>query len=259
MCFSEWLAYQLRALGTRGGHIAIFCHWTTHWFHWDWLGFRWNGSFHTGGEGHRGRMEVCVCLWVEAEYEWDDVFTTKRGCERKNWPSTELWFHFGDIESLDRTSEATKEQFSVPITAHSSRCDCCVAVISLVGGRRAAAESLHKNSLPVALAWEAAYDCLCLHWRLQYLCSLLSTCECVFTCVFLTCSPAPHQAVSLRLRMPSPSHFSLTNSSRETKRKNWLSLHCRAANHVFVIIYWVCCRRCLGLSETFICSVATPM
>lgn len=101
----------------------------------------------TGGGG----VKMCVFVLRE-EYKWNNVFTTERGCERKNWPSTELWFHFGDIESLDQTSEATKEQFSVPITAHSSWCDCCVAVISLVGGRRAAAESLHKTSLPVALA-----------------------------------------------------------------------------------------------------------
>lgn len=66
--------------------------------------------------------------------------------------STELWFHFGYIESLDQAWEATTEQFSVPITAHSSSSDCHVTVILLVGGRRASAEGLHKNSLPVAPA-----------------------------------------------------------------------------------------------------------
>lgn len=60
MCF--------RVMGMREGHIAIFRHRTTHWSHWDWLGFRWNGSFHTGGEGRRGENEdVCVyvCVWVQ--------------------------------------------------------------------------------------------------------------------------------------------------------------------------------------------------
>ncbi len=155
---SGWLISS-GAVGMREGHIAIFCHWATLCSHWYWLGFRWNGSFHTRGGRVRGAGgDVC-----EGEYKWDNVFTTKRGCERKNWPSAELWFHFGDIESPDQTSEATKEQFSVPITAHSSWCDCCVAVISLVGSRRAAAESLHKNSLPVALACETVcvWVCVC--------------------------------------------------------------------------------------------------
>lgn len=57
--------------------------------------------------------------------------------------------------------EATEEQFSVPITAHSSWSDCCVAVILLVGGRRA--ESLHKDCLPVAAAWGTVFVCMCLN------------------------------------------------------------------------------------------------
>lgn len=64
---SGWLI-SFRAVGMREGHIAIFRHWTAHWSHWDWLGFRWNGSFHTGEEGRRGEDEdvcVCVCVWVQ--------------------------------------------------------------------------------------------------------------------------------------------------------------------------------------------------
>lgn len=147
------------------GERSVFCQWATHWSHWNWLGFRCNGSFHRRGGG-QGAWEVCVCVCqrgrMERWYKWDSVFTTQRGCEKKNWLSTWLWFHFGDIESLDPTSEATKEQFSVPITAHSSWCDCCVAVISLVGGRRSAAGSLHKNSLPVAQAWRLVLPLLVL-------------------------------------------------------------------------------------------------
>lgn len=63
----------------------------------------------------------------------------------------ELWFHFGYTESLNQTWEATMEQFSVPITPHSSSSDCHVTVILLVGGK-CAAEGLHKNFLPIALA-----------------------------------------------------------------------------------------------------------
>lgn len=227
----------------REGHIAIFRYWTTHWSYWDWLGFSWNGSFHAGGEGRRGRMETCesVCeclcvLWFEGEYKWDNVFTTERGCERKNWPSTELWFHFGDIESLDQTSEATKEQFSVPITAHSSWRDCCVAFISPVGGGRAAAESLHKNSSPVAPGpRETACTCVCLCERLEYLWVLSHQHLCAFVCfvhswhVHLAfagqVSLNPRKAVTSPLQFHKQFH---RKEEKKTQAQNRLSLYRRA-------------------------------
>lgn len=154
----------------------------------------------------------------------------KRGCERKNWPSTELWFHFGDIESPDQTSEATKEQFSVPITAHSSWCDCCVAVISLVGSRRATAERLHKNSLPVAPACKTVRALKSIYGGF-----LPSICVCgcfLYLCVFRCTGdmftwPFAGQFHYTYAR-PSSSHFNFTNGLRggaKKKRSHRIDYH----------------------------------
>lgn len=93
--------------------------------------------------GEEKRVSVCVCMCVYSsvyvfgsrESTNETVFSQQKGCESMNWTSTALPFHFGDMESPDQTSEATEEQFSAPITAHSSWCDCCITAILLVGSR----------------------------------------------------------------------------------------------------------------------------
>lgn len=85
----------------------------------------------------------------------------------------------------------------MPITAHSSWCDCCVAVISLVGGRRATAESLYKNSLPVPPAWENV--CVCVHMCRRFRDALLRSFLAYFLMQLLTCPPGPYRAVSLHI------------------------------------------------------------
>lgn len=85
----------------------------------------------------------------------------------------------------------------MPITAHSSWCDCCVAVISLVGGRRATAESLYKNSLPVPPAWENV--CVCVHLCRRFKDALLRSFSAYFLMQLLTCPPGPYRAVSLHI------------------------------------------------------------
>lgn len=96
----------------------------------------------------------------------------------------------------------------MPITAHSSWCDCCVAVISLVGGRRATAESLYKNSLPVPLAWENV--CVCVHLCRRFKDALLRSFSACFLMQLLTCPPGPYRAVSLHIAVTFPTLISQT-------------------------------------------------
>lgn len=104
----------------------------------------------------------------------------------------------------------------MPITAHSSWCDCCVAVISLVGGRRATAESLYKNSLPVPPAWENV--CVCVHLCRRFKDALLRSFSAYFLMQLLTCPPGPYRAVSLHIAVTF-STFNFTNSSRKNEEK----------------------------------------
>lgn len=96
----------------------------------------------------------------------------------------------------------------MPITAHSSWCDCCVAVISLVGGRRATAESLYKNSLPVPPAWENV--CVCVHLCRRFKDALLRSFSACFLMQLLTCPPGPYRAVSLHVAVTFPTLISQT-------------------------------------------------
>lgn len=96
----------------------------------------------------------------------------------------------------------------MPITAHSSWCDCCVAVISLVGGRRATAESLYKNSLPVPPAWENV--CVCVHLCRRFKDALLRSFSACFLMQLLTCPPGPYRAVSLHKAVTFPTLISQT-------------------------------------------------
>lgn len=96
----------------------------------------------------------------------------------------------------------------MPITAHSSWCDCCVAVISLVGGRRATAESLYKNSLPVPPAWENV--CVCVHLCRRFKDALLRSFSACFLMQLLTCPPGPYRAVSLHIAVTFPTLISQT-------------------------------------------------
>lgn len=96
----------------------------------------------------------------------------------------------------------------MPITAHSSWCDCCVAVISLVGGRRATAESLYKNSLPVPPAWENV--CVCVHLCRRFKDVLLRSFSACFLMQLLTCPPGPYRAVSLHIAVTFPTLISQT-------------------------------------------------
>lgn len=96
----------------------------------------------------------------------------------------------------------------MPITAHSSWCDCCVAVISLVGGRRAPAESLYKNSLPVPPAWENV--CVCVHLCRRFKDALLRSFSACFLMQLLTCPPGPYRAVSLHIAVTFPTLISQT-------------------------------------------------
>jgi len=155
-----------------------------------------------------------------------------------NWTSTELWFYFGFIESPNQTLEATKEQFSVPIRAHSSFWDCCVTVISVLGGRQATAKGLLTNCLPVAAAWFL--------WRFSSI---------YWVCVHLW---QIHVAFTERFHYTytwlSPSHFNITNSSKKKQSQNWLALYCSATSPAIVSIDWVCYRHCLDLRE----NIFTP-
>lgn len=96
----------------------------------------------------------------------------------------------------------------MPIIAHSSWCDCCVAVISLVGGRRATAESLYKNSLPVPPAWENV--CVCVHLCRRFKDALLRSFSACFLMQLLTCPPGPYRAVSLHIAVTFPTLISQT-------------------------------------------------
>lgn len=96
----------------------------------------------------------------------------------------------------------------MPITAHSSWCDCCVAVISLVGGRRATAESLYKNSVPVPPAWENV--CVCVHLCRRFKDALLRSFSACFLMQLLTCPPGPYRAVSLHIAVTFPTLISQT-------------------------------------------------
>lgn len=96
----------------------------------------------------------------------------------------------------------------MPITAHSSWCDCCVAVISLVGGRRATAESLYKNSLPVPPTWENV--CVCVHLCRRFKDALLRSFSACFLMQLLTCPPGPYRAVSLHIAVTFPTLISQT-------------------------------------------------
>lgn len=194
MCYSEWRAYQLRSRGNEG---RTYCHISP--LNNSLVSLRligiqmeWFISHKEGGVHGGGWRCGCVRAFGWRGSTNETMFSQqKEGVKEENWPSTELWFHFGDIESLDQTSEATKEQFSVPITAHSSWCDCCVTVISLVGGRRATAESLHKNSLPVTLAWKTGLcvfaPALAVFMDALFVCMhMFCVCICVCACSFDT-------------------------------------------------------------------------
>lgn len=105
----------------------------------------------------------------------------------------------------------------MPITAHSSWCDCCVAVISLVGGRRATAESLYKNSLPVPPAWENV--CVCVHLCRRFKDALLRSFSAYFLMQLLTCPPGPYRAVSLHIAVTFSTLISQTAPEKMKKKK----------------------------------------
>ena len=125
----------------------------------------------------------------------------------------------------------------MPITAHSSWRDCCVAVISPVGGGRAAAESLHKNSSPVAPGpRETVCTCVCLCERLEYLWVLSHQrlCTCVF-CALLTCSPGLCRASFITPTQGShlPTSISQTAPSKRGKKnhRHRIDYHFTAGPH----------------------------